>query len=368
MLNLIQKIRSYCLHVAHCARAHKFNAQLTKLLALLLSVLLLHIIAMMWLEGLHFNDAMWLTITTATTVGYGDLSPATLGGRLATIILLYLVGIALLAQAVGSYFEFRQEKRELKLYGNWRWNMQSHLVFFNCPNDNGVDYFYQVVSKLRQSATSTSKLPVIIVSNQLGKLPAKFSALKVVHVNKHPLDAGAFVDANVLAAHSVVILASDNTDHNQDSINLDLLMRFKELNTQAHTIVETVHDANRERFLRFGADSVLRPIRVYPELLARTIIAPGSQEAILDIFDSTNEECIRYDVKINASWLEVINLFVKNNLGTPISFINQDNQVVTNALGSDSVVVKAIFVVVPQGKLLSNKQVQEIIAKETSDI
>jgi len=95
--------------------------QLLQLVLALVLLLLAHTLAMRYFEGLDWEDAVWLTMTTVTTVGYGDYSAITTLGRLASIILLYGAGIAILAQVVGLYFEFRQgapgahPKRRLEL-------------------------------------------------------------------------------------------------------------------------------------------------------------------------------------------------------------------------------------------------------------
>ena len=39
-------------------------------------------------EGHPFLDGLWWTIVTLTTVGYGDLSPVTTGGRVAAVVLM----------------------------------------------------------------------------------------------------------------------------------------------------------------------------------------------------------------------------------------------------------------------------------------
>ena len=41
----------------------------------------LHIAAMITFERLSLGDAAWLTMTTVTTVGYGDISAASAAGR-----------------------------------------------------------------------------------------------------------------------------------------------------------------------------------------------------------------------------------------------------------------------------------------------
>jgi voltage-gated potassium channel len=48
-----------------------------------------------------YQDALWWSIVTATTVGYGDLSPVTLGGRLIALLLM-IFGIGLIGMITGS--------------------------------------------------------------------------------------------------------------------------------------------------------------------------------------------------------------------------------------------------------------------------
>ena len=75
--------------------------QIFRLFAVLLGLVVANVSAMMFFEKLSLEDAIWLTMTTITTVGYGDMSATTTFGRLATILLMYLVGIFLLALFVG---------------------------------------------------------------------------------------------------------------------------------------------------------------------------------------------------------------------------------------------------------------------------
>ncbi|MCI9475941.1 MAG: potassium channel family protein [Emergencia sp.] len=62
--------------------------------------------AMVYFEGMNLQDAVWWSFVTATTVGYGDLSPETAVGRIIASILM-LVGIGLigsLTSAITSFF------------------------------------------------------------------------------------------------------------------------------------------------------------------------------------------------------------------------------------------------------------------------
>jgi len=60
-------------------------------------------------------DALWWSIATVTTVGYGDLYPITTGGRIFTMVILFL-GLGLVAGTTGIFssalLKTRNEKQE----------------------------------------------------------------------------------------------------------------------------------------------------------------------------------------------------------------------------------------------------------------
>lgn len=63
-------------------------------------------IAIHFAEGMSFSDGIWWAFVTATTVGYGDISPSTPLGRFIAMALM-LVGIGLigsLTSTITSYF------------------------------------------------------------------------------------------------------------------------------------------------------------------------------------------------------------------------------------------------------------------------
>ena len=53
------------------------------------------------LEGMNFIDALYMTITTITTVGFGEVQPLSPVGRLFTIGLI-IGGVSIAAYALGS--------------------------------------------------------------------------------------------------------------------------------------------------------------------------------------------------------------------------------------------------------------------------
>ena len=63
--------------------------------------ILVGVIAMMYLEGWGVIDSIYFSVVSLTTVGYGDLTPETQGGRLFVVFYL-IVGIAIIAALVNN--------------------------------------------------------------------------------------------------------------------------------------------------------------------------------------------------------------------------------------------------------------------------
>ena len=331
-------------------RVESITIQLIRMFIILIILLSAHTFAMIKFEGMAFSDAIWLTMTSATTVGYGDLSAQTLSGRIATIILLYIGGIAILAQVAAMYFEQRQDIRERKLKGDWSWSMENHIVFLGNMEEVGENYFYQAISGLRNSSSELSEVPIIIVCNKFKDgLSDRLRKLNVVHVSKPLDDQETLNSASVKYADTIVILSKNQNDSLSDSISFELVDRLREMGVKGRIIVEAVKDENRKRLKKVGADNVLRPIRAYPELLMRAIIAPGVEQVIETLFDSYGEECIRYEVKIKSKWINVITKLVSEDLGIAIAYEDNQGHIINNPSAKDDVDTNAIFVIVNDG-------------------
>ncbi|MBE5966727.1 MAG: potassium channel family protein [Lachnospiraceae bacterium] len=83
--------------------------------------ILLGTCGIMYAENMTFGDALWWAFVTATTVGYGDLSPATSLGRLiAAVLMIFGIGlIGSITSTITSYFlkldskSYKEESIEL---------------------------------------------------------------------------------------------------------------------------------------------------------------------------------------------------------------------------------------------------------------
>ena len=292
------------------------------------------------------SDAVWLSLTTATTVGYGDFSAQTALGRTATVVLLYFGGIALLAQAAALVFEYQLAAADQKRRGIWAWTMKDHIVILNQPKTDGVLYLERVLKDLRHSHHRLADAPVVLVSPGFEQgFPAQLERLGAGPVSYPLYRDEALSAASVDKAAVIAVLTQDSSDPAADPLVRDLVQRARALGCTCRIVAECVADTRRELLREAGANQILRPIRTYPEMLVRAMLAPGAEFIIEDIFSAAGDECLRHDVRFKLQWTDVINRVMKENAGTPIAYERIDGQVICNPEPTMLADATAVFVI-----------------------
>lgn len=66
-----------------------------------LSTILCGAIAISYIDDMEIGDALWWSFVTTTTVGYGDIAPASVGGRIIAVFLM-IIGIGFLSTLTGT--------------------------------------------------------------------------------------------------------------------------------------------------------------------------------------------------------------------------------------------------------------------------
>lgn len=318
-----------------------------------------HVVAMMQFEGLELWPAIWLTMTTITTVGYGDLAAQTQTGQLATIVLMYISGISLLTLIVSDLIDYRIARRERMRAGNWSWNMEKHIVIINAPKYNRVSYFERLIGQIRES-DKFKETPIQLLNGVFSEgLPESLQALNVVHTTGQGSDPRSLKHVNIELAEHIIILAKDEYDAQSDSITFDICHRMSDLHLGHKVIAESVLDENRQRIIELGIKTCLRPIRSYPELLVRAIDAPGSEVIIEDMFTRANDHTQRYTVWLEGEpWAHVVSALIQAELGTAMAYVTKEGKVVCHPPGEEAVHAQSLLVLVKTNAIPSAKNIQ----------
>ncbi|XP_027938614.1 two-pore potassium channel 3-like [Vigna unguiculata] len=113
-------------------------------------------VALHLLEDLSWEDSIYLSVTTVTTVGYGDFSMKTVGGRCFAIIWL-LVSTLAVAKAFTYFTEYNIEERNRNME---KWILHkklrlSDLLSADLDNDGSIRMPEFVLYKLKQMGKIT---------------------------------------------------------------------------------------------------------------------------------------------------------------------------------------------------------------------
>ncbi len=335
--------------------------KIRNLLLTLLVLAIVHTLGMVYFESLSPWDATWLTLTTITTVGYGDLSPATTMGQLTTMIMIYGFGIFLVAQIAGEWVDYRIDRFERKRKGLWNWDMTDHILIINTPETDGDRYLKILTEQIKKSQTLSSH-PIQVLSAQYPDgLPVELVEQGVLLHQGAPEGLHQLEEVKVEEAAYIVVLAGDITDYRSDSVTLDILDRLEQYNLKGYVVAECLQDDNRSRLRGHGADAVIRPVRAYPELLVRALVAPGSETILEDLFTDEGVHSRRYNVELSGQlWSDIVSKIVIAGFGTCLGYVGNQG-IVSNPRAGDVVFGSALFILVSEDTVPDHDAIQRVL-------
>ena len=239
-------------------------------------------------------------------------------------------------------------RKEMKLKGRMEWSdMQDHLLIINTPTTNTERY----LSLLVQQVCNTPELedvPIQILTPKFPEgLPETLRSQGVVHHTGDATTPGMLNSAGIAKAKYVVVLSPDNLDSHSDSLVFDVLHRIKEIGSNAFILAEAIDDANRDRFRQAGARAVIRPVRAYPEMLVRSLIAPGTEQVLEDLFRYQGDHTVRINVTLNGvRWADVVTTLIQKDIGTAIGYEDTQGKIITHPSAFEQVNIQALIVLV----------------------
>lgn len=336
-----------------------------KRLFLILAGLLSTQILIMWgVEDLSLFESVWITMTTVSTVGYGDFAPKTTIGRLSTIAIMFVGAITLLTLIVSDFIEYRFYRRERIITGRWIYNMNDHIVIINTPRNGGAQYFMRFASQVR-SVPGYETIPIMLLTREFPSgLPTELSDVGLVHYHGSGFDPEALKAVHAGSARHIIVLAADECDPYSDSLTFDIAHRLSERNLGTLTTVESVSDGNRARFKALGIRTILRPVRTYPEIMVRSVVAPGSEKVLEDMFNYERDHPHRYDLELeDLNWADIVSALVRHDIGTALAYIDEDDEVICHPPTSEEVEGKGLIVLVKSTNTPSVELVQEALER-----
>lgn len=309
-----------------------------------LAIAALHAAAMMTFEDLSLRESIWLTMTTLVTVGYGDFAAKTPLGQASTIILLYMLGVFVAAQAASAWFDYLSERRNAMRTGHWDYGALRDHVLIVSPGKLGEVYLVRLVTELDMQPAMRGRDIVLVTDEYPGGLPGAVATSPIKLVTGEAQDPETLTRAAAQHAVFAILIANDPEDRVSDGITFDVLTRVRELNKTARIVAECVDDRNRSRLGSAGADVVVRPIRAYPEMTVTAIVSPGSSHIIENLISASDDHIALVPGEYRGAWKTIVVRCMEAGSGLPIGARLLDGRILTASAPEIELQADALYV------------------------
>ena len=198
-------------------------------------------------ENRSFPDAVWWAIVTLTTVGFGDISPTSLGGRLIGVVLMFF-GIGVLGMFTATIAGVFVEKRLRKERGMGSYDLEGHIIL--CEWN---DRTKEVLKDLRADRRAASA-PIVLLAD-IDEKPVVDEYLFFV---RGGLSEETLKRAGIEKAATVVMVGDRSLDHGaRDAKAVLSVLTVESLNPGVYSIVELASEDNVSHCERAGADEII---------------------------------------------------------------------------------------------------------------
>lgn len=220
-------------------------------------------------------DGLWWTMTTVVTVGYGDLSPSSVTGKLFAM-LMYVFGIGLMTVLIGKAIDTLSARKRMKEEGRLMITREQHIILMNWTNRARI--------ALTELLATFPYVYIVIIDEMEEKIP--FLHERVEFVKGAPASEQTLRQANFLQAKSIMIFSPDYTPNTSTADGLTLLIASgveaaaQKYGQNVYTICEVADSANLPAFSYANVEEFITPNDTAAHLAARSILFNGSSEII----------------------------------------------------------------------------------------
>lgn len=244
----------------------KPNIYLPFLVILLLFVA--GILGYMFIEGLNLADALYMTVITISTVGYGEVRPLSTEGRMFTVVLI-----------MSSFGTFAYTITELTKYvidGEFR-RLLLHLRvdrrISKLKNHTIICGFGRNGKQAYQTLTENGML-CVVVEQKKELFQDIIDADKILYVEGDATHDDVLIRAGIKEAKALITTLPNDAD------NLFVVLTARVTNSKLKIISRASEDNSDAKLRHAGVDNVIMPDRVGGAHMAQLVIKPDVVEFI----------------------------------------------------------------------------------------
>jgi voltage-gated potassium channel len=216
-----------------------------------------------YLEGWPLMDGLYMTVITMTTIGYGEIGPLNIDGRIFTIF-LSLVAVGIGGYALSTVAAFIVEGDFRRIFQGGKMGKQiaqlNHHIILCGVGRVGM----QIATEFYKTRT-----PFVVIEND----PTEIEKLKrysdILHLQGDATKDEILRSAGVERAKGLVVTLGDDKD------NAFIVLSARSLNPDLRIIARLGAEENAEKLRRVGADEIISPDVIGGMRMASMMIRPA---------------------------------------------------------------------------------------------
>ncbi len=223
----------------------------------------------------HLYDAFYWSIVTISTVGYGDITPQTIGGRLVTVTLI-LTGLGVLSFftsiIVAAFSDKMHTLRENRTYAELS-RFKNFIIICG---------FGRVGQEIAKQLEKDKQAFIVIDKDEQNIFLAKQK--HYLAIQDDASTNNVLLNAGINQGATAVLCTTGD-----DIVNVYITLTSRYLNPEINIISRSNRQDNVNKLYQAGANSVIQPFEIAGLLAAEYVGQPVAFEAILGILQEQKQ-------------------------------------------------------------------------------
>ncbi len=214
------------------------------------------------IEGWSVMDALYMTVITLATVGYGEVHEISPEGRLFTVILIFL-GVGFFLYVVGNVIQFLVEGRIRHVLGRRILDKQISKL-----KNHFIVCGYGRVGRALCSYLIQKHIDVVVIEQN----PNRVSAMDedgILYIMGGATDEAILMKAGIKRARGILSVLGSDAD------NVFLVLIAKRLNPKISVVARANQNETEQTLYSAGADKVVSPFALGARRIAHAILRPN---------------------------------------------------------------------------------------------
>jgi voltage-gated potassium channel len=250
-----------------------------------------------WFDGhlhddLTFGDALWYSVISISTIGYGDYSASGSAARLGTFLFIVVGGLATFSLFLAMVIDWITELSVRERKGMSTIVAANHILIVNFPSATRVGH---LITEL-QSDPQTDGREIVVITDDLETMP--IAGENVLFVRGSVLEEETYRRARVDQARLAIVLATSYSSSTSDAVVASAVAVIDGLKPEIHIVAECLNPKHRMLFSSVRCDSIVSSLAISGNLLAQEMHDPGIAQ-MMDSITSNLRGTTLYSIEVS---------------------------------------------------------------------